>query len=551
MHRCLEIQEVVRVILGNLQHDPSYYYPLPSPIPAVNWVSLARIARTCRAFSDLALDILWQDQYSLLPLLKCLPAHTWEMVNVDIDGFPRQKMRFISPIKTSDWDRVMAYARRVRSMRVLETTNLWLEAFELLNISLPVVTLFPNLRRLSWNTHQTALFPYIRLLLPPSLTSIDIEMVPTAAHLAVLSYLSSTVPSLTAVRINTSPAPGPAEGSQQMTEEATSFILALKDVRKITVPAVLPTAYQALASLSSLRHLNIANLNGCLPPEQSSSETPRFQALERLSVGATQIQLVKNALQWCDRTPLKHLNFTCSASPTGAALANLLVVLGDHCTPDSLTGIDMTFLSLDEIIQANPTPYELSPAVLRPLLVFHNLTYLVILSALNFALDDEFIDALSKALPKIETLRFRVGFGDSRRGSVTLSGLRAFALHCPHLDDLELTFDATTVPPGPHPAPGAPLVRQTCLSCLVVADSPIDAPGPVAHFLSAMFPELQTVEATRILTEEEDEELRRAGRSTFHNWGEVEKLVPLLAAARADEQIFWTAQNGELVAPTA
>ena len=39
--------------------------------------SLTRLARTCKAFQDPALDILWHSQDSLAPLLKCLPRDAW------------------------------------------------------------------------------------------------------------------------------------------------------------------------------------------------------------------------------------------------------------------------------------------------------------------------------------------------------------------------------------------------------------------------------------------------------------------------------------------
>ncbi|KAJ7137434.1 hypothetical protein C8R43DRAFT_855697, partial [Mycena crocata] len=35
---------------------------------------LSCLAVTCRAFTDAALDSLWRDQNSLLPLLGCLPC---------------------------------------------------------------------------------------------------------------------------------------------------------------------------------------------------------------------------------------------------------------------------------------------------------------------------------------------------------------------------------------------------------------------------------------------------------------------------------------------
>ncbi|KAJ7929825.1 hypothetical protein B0H13DRAFT_1859309 [Mycena leptocephala] len=68
----------------NLLHDPSHYLPLTTPpMLPVDGVSLARLARTYRWFSDFALHILWGTQVSIIPLIKCLPPHLWEIAGPD------------------------------------------------------------------------------------------------------------------------------------------------------------------------------------------------------------------------------------------------------------------------------------------------------------------------------------------------------------------------------------------------------------------------------------------------------------------------------------
>ena len=60
MHRCLRIQDVLSIIFQCLSK-----------------ASLAQLARTCTTFRDPALNILWRTQYTLLPLLRCLPQDSW------------------------------------------------------------------------------------------------------------------------------------------------------------------------------------------------------------------------------------------------------------------------------------------------------------------------------------------------------------------------------------------------------------------------------------------------------------------------------------------
>lgn len=63
LHPCLKIPELLAVIFESL-------YRLNSPDGRA---SLARLARTCRLFHDSALDMLWQTQVTLFPLIKLFP----------------------------------------------------------------------------------------------------------------------------------------------------------------------------------------------------------------------------------------------------------------------------------------------------------------------------------------------------------------------------------------------------------------------------------------------------------------------------------------------
>src|SRR5436305_860753 len=63
MHNCLDIPELVRII-----------FELTEPS------DLAALAKTCQAFRDLALQILWADLPSLAPLVRCLPGDVWQEI---------------------------------------------------------------------------------------------------------------------------------------------------------------------------------------------------------------------------------------------------------------------------------------------------------------------------------------------------------------------------------------------------------------------------------------------------------------------------------------
>ena len=73
MHHALEIQEILLNIFG-------HYDPHPWTADGCSDLRrLARLARTCRAFKEPALDILWQNLRGLAPLAQCLPEASHEM----------------------------------------------------------------------------------------------------------------------------------------------------------------------------------------------------------------------------------------------------------------------------------------------------------------------------------------------------------------------------------------------------------------------------------------------------------------------------------------
>ena len=73
MHHALEIQEILSVIF-------SHFSP-PDPLNIHHWLpeyssvsDLPAVVRTCRAFKEPGLDVLWGALESLSPLVRCLPG---------------------------------------------------------------------------------------------------------------------------------------------------------------------------------------------------------------------------------------------------------------------------------------------------------------------------------------------------------------------------------------------------------------------------------------------------------------------------------------------
>jgi hypothetical protein len=78
MHRSLCIPEIVSLI---------FYETLNGAEQSLNQLNrdsaqtLAGLARTCKAFQDPALDLLWKSQYTVMNVLNCMPGDIWEVLD--------------------------------------------------------------------------------------------------------------------------------------------------------------------------------------------------------------------------------------------------------------------------------------------------------------------------------------------------------------------------------------------------------------------------------------------------------------------------------------
>ena len=87
MHHALHIEEILLNIF-------SYLYPTWHPFPRRRrggYAHRAALARTCKAFKEPALDMIWAELYDLTPLVRCLPEELW-VVNEPEHGVSRMRL---------------------------------------------------------------------------------------------------------------------------------------------------------------------------------------------------------------------------------------------------------------------------------------------------------------------------------------------------------------------------------------------------------------------------------------------------------------------------
>ena len=65
MHACLNVDEIIRLIVHQLVRSRAK-------------ATAVALACCCKNFEDPVLDVLWETQDGLLPLLKSLPVDVWD-----------------------------------------------------------------------------------------------------------------------------------------------------------------------------------------------------------------------------------------------------------------------------------------------------------------------------------------------------------------------------------------------------------------------------------------------------------------------------------------
>ncbi|KAJ7871058.1 hypothetical protein B0H13DRAFT_2555699 [Mycena leptocephala] len=412
-----------------------------------------------------------------------------------------------------------------------------IESLKLLSGS-PVI--FSNLEALHWGVWDPSLWPYIRLFLGPKITTLHLTPSRPPVHSSLLTYVASNCPSLVHIDIRTDP----EDNSPQPLEALSSFILELRGIKTIAVPALDEAAYRHLSVLPCLERLTLFLRDHPYPTNPVDVQFP-FPSLDTLSITTSDIKFATRFLNGCSGTPLGDLHVS-SPIAVASEWQDFLQALSSHFSHLHLASLSVR---AESSIPANGRTeiYAIAPSQLMPVLPFTNLRKVIFGAPCGFNLDDNFIAALSTALPLIEVLCFirRPEDGlDTTISGVTVGALFFLAQSCQQLYHLELSIDATHPPASPYPPPHQPRVTQTALTFFNVIYSPIQSTFDVASFLSCIFPSLSSIQTSSKIGQYYDKyDLLRLKPATepvrmARKWREVEVMVPMFAKVRSYEQEY-------------
>ncbi|KDQ60512.1 hypothetical protein JAAARDRAFT_77530 [Jaapia argillacea MUCL 33604] len=160
----LFISEIFREVCEQLKFDLGQDGP--------SWLrDLARLSRCCWGFSEVALDVLWEDLDSFKPLLGLISPSV-----LDTSFGDGETSSALPSANTSNWDRFDFYARRVRTLHYQHPANEYCHRLSHLKPG----PLLPLLKELYWreppqpqSLHLTSTLEFTSFLVP-SLVKIDI-----------------------------------------------------------------------------------------------------------------------------------------------------------------------------------------------------------------------------------------------------------------------------------------------------------------------------------------------------------------------------------------
>ncbi|KAJ7609264.1 hypothetical protein FB45DRAFT_1127282 [Roridomyces roridus] len=373
-HRCLSIQEIVGEICSQLNpYDPEDRYrngSLFKPSEYYSLAPLAAMARTCRSFSEPALDELWSSaKLESVLLQSCMPDNAWHvsqlygshresrymletrshMTCLCNNGTQRNKGRgyqqtlfaelaerrgsvkeTIEPIyelDASHGERLRLAAARVRHLLAEE---------EIVDMALlsQLVANFGRLQSVHWRRPDTGFEQLYSTFVVSSLVAIrllitwKVPLATFAVQQPQLKEIHISIPTLT----DTGPDHGPA---------IAALLGGLRHLERVTAAQFNYDGLLHLASLPNLRYLEAerGNRRNAIPDWLAPlpADIRAFPSLEQLALEAS-VQGITQLLGWCAQVPLQHLGLAIRAndSSTEAKLDDLFGIIPiavSHATP--------------------------------------------------------------------------------------------------------------------------------------------------------------------------------------------------------------------------
>lgn len=465
-------------------------------------ITVASLARTCQAFRDPALDVLWAQLHSLDPLVLCSGGRR---------NFFNSQVVWERPLYDADWRILASYAKRVHTLTVSSQSDTWdIGTMQILNCFPFPGALLPSLTELNWLSDREDFFPFLRCFCGPTLEALTLSPVVWSVRKCIaVASLAPSCPSLSIFSCL-----GADDSSMQAISEAVVGWKKLKELEAGPLNGQALTHAASLQTLQSLRFSASSELTPHVLDFSSSHAFIEISALTPLSLQAF-MQNVHFSVQslylrcslYDDVFP--HLFFShlkiCMVHPEKLARLSLVVETGSN-EDTSHESIALTSL------------------VLHPLLSFKGLNHLDLGHLCTAHMDDTFLGKLALACPDLKELYLGNQGAWLIAPLLTFKGVTTLLKHCRQLSSLGVFFNATLKRDAVHAAPVDAISPK--IKNFLAGVSPIDEPVKVAAMLSFLFPSARCINYCVL------NELPEQLQERLIKWGLVNRMFGTFVSVR-------------------
>ncbi|KAG1760982.1 hypothetical protein EDD22DRAFT_45623 [Suillus occidentalis] len=432
MHRALFVSEILVEIFVNLNQLPS---------STIGWTqssltrkSLASLARTCKTFHELAMDLLWAYMPGLRPLFGCV-TRLHPMIYD-----PKSKYSWsqcVDPLAEHEFHQFLRHSSRVRNMVMSTNTYIHLLA------ALPIETcVFPGLLSLSWMAQRTNAGD-LRFFLSPTLHHCCVSELYSDLH-----HIGTQCAALEDFTVQ-----GHAD-----TAQLSEVVCSCKGLRRLHCAPLDSTAWMHLSTIPTLLEVKIlASRNIRYPLDNLDFAT--FFNLMTLSLRGIEVAAVLTLIHHFKFPSLKEFEMYARVLPWAEA-EQLFRALSRCKASQTLEHIN---ISSGSRIQGHSGD---SLTAVRQFLCFKQLRTLRISAHHSIHLDNDLLFEAMTSWPHIRSLSLL----DLHNSTITFRGLFTALRLCPNLHDLQVSVDVRNIDIEPE----AESFQHTSLRTLVVGSSELE-----------------------------------------------------------------------------
>ena len=479
MHSCLCIDEVVRLIACEL-------------VESGGKSTSVALACCCKSLEDPVLDLLWQTQNELLPLLATFPRDVWNDSECTVSPLTMRAFSLLNDLARKSFRRLpttleLARFRKYSSrMRRLEEPNEQYGQYSDVIAVLQPYSIdkpfFPNMKDLRLSDPTREFIPSIPLFLCPRTTNIGISFntphLPKGLVASTIATLPTLCPNLQRLSLQSLP-------RDPIITAAVSGMFHARNwdtLRYLSVDS--PLTEQACEVIFKLPNLYMLS---AVIERDTSLPLVVLLNLINLTINEDHDYDWLQGFRGATLGKLAYVTFNSESESIGDILEAFESIALTTSIPETLS-IFRFYTSL---------PWRPNYRSLLPFTMLKRLTVeFSCEDGCSSTIDDDIITDVARAMPGLKLLR--LGDPCQTPTGVTAKGLTALARYCPHLSTLRIHFQVASLvdaPPIPGVTPGGKPIIPCALTELDVGRIPLPEESVLVVTLTLLriFPSIHSV----------------------------------------------------------